>query len=248
LISLIEKSMMSNLIPTTVIDKNGVTTTRHKRADGGVGAARIDGLVTPPSVSKLASSDNPIPPHGVSTELLGYDFESSEIFENVVSDDDGNTLMEYSEEFDDMDSRVPFLAGEDGVVATAKLVGTDNGYQYEVTLDCFDGNKGKFRTIEIPYFTGSGWKTAPKMGDVMSSLASDALIGEDYNTNQSGFKSFMEEMGYESEYEARKAFKGCREAMTKLKDLVGEVRYGDYLYGRNKSYHGYDSGQQYAQS
>ena len=257
---------MSNLQPTPIVDKNGKQTTVHKRADAPTAGSRLNSIGTPAitNTTPRTAEETPIPPIGGSTELARYDFETSEIYEDTTPTDDGEVLYSYSDEYDYTENRAPYLAGEDGIAAVATSIeGESDGYHYSVKLSMFDGNRGNYRNIEVPFFTGKGWTHAPSVGDVVGSLAEDAFAAEQYPLTPEGVKDFAENYGYEPDedpysynedgIEVYDPMKSARELLGQLhegaksfKELVGDVRYGDYVFGRYKADYGYDSGITYA--
>lgn len=253
-----------NAQATQIVDKNGKLTTVYKNPDKGNTRNLSSGLTALPIIGAIpkTAKETPIPPIGYSTELARYDFETSPIFEDIVSGEDGSSLSSFSEEYDDPDIRIPYLAGEDGVAAVAHSIDSapyDNNvaHSYDVQLSMFDGNTGKYRYADVPYRTGSAINHAPSVGDVMTAFVNDAYTAEQYPLTDEGVKSFSSEYGFEESednykddfdpyHDARKTLTACHEAAGKLKALVGEVRYGDYIYGRDKADYGYDSGITYS--
>jgi hypothetical protein len=244
---------MSNLIPTTITDKNGVVTTRHKKSDIAVASSRLSGVSTAPSLGGTAIKTKPsIPDIGDSVELESYDFETSDIYENfIVDEESGEPLSDYNEEYDEVDKRVPYLAGEDGVSGVATAVPDDGsfgipGYHYQVELTAFDGNRGNFRSVTVPFHTGSGYEAPPTVGDVVTALVNDAQMAEQYGPGD--LNDFISNLGYDPEEpeDAERVLNSLQGAADTLKSLIGDVRYGDYLHGRDKADFGYDSGITYA--
>ena len=257
---------MNGLQRTPIIDKNGVATTRNKRVDAPTSSVRLTTVSTPstPISAVRNPKGTPIPAVGESVELTGYDFESSDIYEDNIATETGDVLYHYNDEYDITASRAPYLAGEDGIAAVATSVkGEGDGHHYSVKLTMFDGNRGSYRNIEVPFFTGSGWSHAPSVGDVVGSLAEDAFVAEQYPLTPEGVKDFAENFEYEPDEDpysyndrgvevydpmkkTRLLLEKVHEQSRSFKDLVGDVRYGDYVFGRYKADYGYDSGITYA--
>lgn len=212
---------MSNLTPTKIVDKNGFVTTRNKKTETSAQPKRT---LVAPTLTVSESSSVTVPPIGTTFELPRYNFETSDIYEDtLINEDTGEVLVVYNDEFDKEEKRVPYLAGEDGITASAVVVDAqpnhldENGFaaprnQYLVELSIFDGNKGIYRTVETSYQDQS--ESIPSVGSVMHAIALSAT--------------------------------GAEDDAQKLRTLVGDVRYGDYVYGRSKAEHGYDSGITYA--
>lgn len=253
--------MSNNLQATQIVDKNGKLTTVYKNPDKSNSRNASSGLSQPPVIGTLSrvSQEVPIPAIGDSVELATYDFETSAIYEDVIAGENGAALSSFSEEYDDIDMRVPYLAGEDGVAAIARSVDSapynnNDVHSYEVKISMFDGNTGTYKYAEIPYSAGSGIKNAPTVGEVMTALVNDASTGEQYPLTPTGVRDFSSDYGFEKDeedsdpyHDARETLKRCHEAAVKLKNLVGDVRYGDYVHGRYKAEYGYDSGITYLQ-
>lgn len=58
--------------------------------------------------------------------------------------------------------------------------------------------KKRFRTLSVPYFTGSAIKEVPKAEEVFDCILSDARIGEEH---MGDIDSFCQEFGYEPDPE-----------------------------------------------
>lgn len=250
---------MSNLIATKIIDKNGKPTTVHKKLEDTGSADRVSSVGAPPAPAHESSvvGDVAIPKVGESVRLASYDFETSDIYEDAAYDEHTQSVRyAYSEAYDEFEERAGFLSAEDGIVAVAtRVLSYDESmpYSYRIELTMFDGNKGYNREISVPFSTGERWESAPTVQDVLASMVSDIQASEGYDPRKpEDVIRFAEEFGYEPNdalltpyMEARDVLMACKSSESKLRGLVGNARYGDYVYGRYKADHGYDSGINY---
>jgi hypothetical protein len=187
---------MSNLIPTTVVDKNGKTTTVHKKAEG--------------ASSDRASVAAPATSSAVAPALTGTMKAPSEPT-SVSSLSDGDSVkMNYGTDYtEDLKGEYPdpeALAFEyirdNGVTGEAVFNGArysddTNAYgerwesnRYDITLTNSDGN-----SITVPYSAGLGIADVPDINMVLSSLTSDAAMlanGDLPNEDEEGFDPMLE--------------------------------------------------------
>lgn len=91
---------------------------------------------------------------------------------------------------------------------------------------CVIGQEGKGNpaTLATFYSMGSAHKTAPRLADVLDSLATDSSMAE------SSFADWCGECGYDAD--SRKAFatfEACQEIAAKLLALLGRVEFNNLL-------------------
>lgn len=157
--------------------------------------------------------------------------------------------------FDDVFERANFLSTQDKIRGVAERVEGavlfDDGtlsYDYKCRLSVKDGPY--FRQAEIDYGTGLGITETPSVGDAMGALAETAQVAEQFSMDEVG--DFAREYGYAPEpgphpyAEAEAALAFAHESKMVLAVLVGEERYGDYVWGTEKSKHGYTTGTRWA--
>lgn len=153
--------------------------------------------------------------------------------------------------FENVFERANFLSTQDKIRGVAERVegavlfddGTPS-YDYKCRLSVKDGPY--FRQAEIDYGTGLGVTETPSVGDAMGALAETAQVAEQFSMDD--VDEFAREYGYSPEpgphpyAEAEAALAFAHESKTVLTVLVGEERYGDYVWGAEKSKHGYTGG------
>lgn len=153
--------------------------------------------------------------------------------------------------FSDVYERANFLAARDKIRGIAERVeggalfgdGSDSN-DYKVRLSVKDGPY--LREAEIDYGTDPRLTDVPTAGDTMGALAETAAVAEQYSMED--VEDFAQEYGYRPEpgphpyAEAEAALAFAHESKTVLTILVGEERYGDYVFGDEKAQHGYTTG------
>jgi hypothetical protein len=242
---------------------------KHDRTGGGVNVAVANGdvnsflvekdnLSTAPSTSSMSSFfASPIPeaetnswiPLHVETPLnLGYDLETSDIYE--INDDeyedggysDGDVVHYNDEYYENDDARVGYIVASEhfgGTITRKGFNAFDRGGDgrtkrnlYDAELSFFNGNTGHYEYMKVPYQTGSAIKETPTITDIMTTLVSDAASYEN-NPTKSGY---IDEMGYDvydedEMHAAEKTFYAVKGQSRELKNLVGEVMYQRLLWG-----------------
>lgn len=180
------------------------------------------------------------------TALRANRFPNGSVHVSSTADDAG---------FDDVYERANFLSGEDKVRGVAERVegatlfddGTPS-YDYKCRLSVKDGPF--LRQAEIDYGTGLGVTETPSVGDSMGALAETAQVAEEFSMED--VEDFANEYGYSPEpgphpyAEAEAALAFAHESKTVLTVLVGEDRYADYVWGAEKTKHGYTGGTRWA--
>lgn len=228
---------MSNLIPTQIVDKNGKSTTVHKKADDGASSARL-GAVPPPRIEETGSKAT----SGVRMEFGDVHVVQLNEGETIKMKCSANLSHELTkDEYPSEEARAFRLIHDNGVTGELTYVGfvgegEDKDWEtahnkYAIRLH----NDENGQDIELDYHSGIGVQLAPDLIEVVGTLIADTALMREY----ADFSDWADNLGYEiheigspERSQARRIYAESMQQSRDFEKFVGdEELLSDALYG-----------------
>jgi hypothetical protein len=170
---------MSNLVPTTIVDKNGKTTTVHKKSEQASSARSASSVPVAATTAPTALTGTMRAPE--KTTLV----RSLSVGDKVEMGFGKDYTSELANQYPSEEARAFEYIRDAGVTGELEYLGVEfsekadrdgsrwEHHQYEVTLTNESGN-----TMSVPFSSGMGIEEAPDISTVLGSVTSDAAMFE----------------------------------------------------------------------